>query len=181
MVHDERTPQARLAPAEDEQHAVHIGHGFSTVDLRRVRRYLLLATLVPALLLMVAPVLISLFLSTVFDIDIGTAWIVVSTGVLLAGSVLLVIKTERGLRSYYVLLAHDALVYEFGRSRTFLDLEQVQIVDTESSFLLRIFGLCRLSLHTAGGIVSVSPLPVWVAPVVEEHIQRLSPAASRAS
>ena len=91
----------------------------------------------------------------------------------------LLLTSELRLRSYYFLLAPDALVYEFGKSRTFLALEHVQLVDTEASLLLRFCGLCRLSLHTAGGNVIVSPLPVSVPPVLEERIRQRAPSALR--
>lgn len=181
MVHDERAARARPAPSEAGQHAALIGRGFSEIDLRRVRRYLRLAAVIPPLLLMAVPPLVAWFLLRIFDLEIGAAWTIVPTVLLIIGGAGLFLKSELGLRGYYFLLAQDAMVYEFGRSRTFLDLEQVQIVDSEASLPLRIFGLCRLSLHTAGGIVSVSPLPVWVPPAVEERVHQLTPAASRAS
>jgi membrane protein YdbS with pleckstrin-like domain len=172
MVHDQGIPQARVAPTGVEQRAARFDNGFSEIDLRRVRRYLRLAAVIPALLLVASPVLVAWLLVRFFDVEIGAAWLLIPTGLLIAGAARLLLKSERRLRTYYVQVAHDALVYDLGQSRTFLGLEHVQIIDHEASLLLRLCGLCRLSLHTAGGTVIVSPLPVWVPPVLEERIRQ---------
>jgi membrane protein YdbS with pleckstrin-like domain len=177
MVQDPGHAFERPSQAGEGQRGALIEEGFSEIDLRRVRRYLRLAAVIPALLLIVSPVLVAWLVVGFFETDIDPAWILIPTGLLVAGAAGLLLTSERRLRTYYVHLAPDALVYELGQSRTFLKLEHVQIIDHEASLLLRLCGLCRLSLHTAGGTVIVSPLPVWVPPVLEERIRQRPTAA----
>jgi len=179
MMDSERISPSGDAPVEEWQRVVLSDGGFSEIDLRRVRRYCRLAAAIPAVLLIAAPPLVAWLLTSLTDVDLNDAWIVVITALFAAAGIGRVAIADRRARSYHVLLAPDAVIFEFGGTRTFLELAHVQIVDREASLLLRLCGLCRLSLHTAGGTVIMSPLPVGVPRVLEEFVHALAPATLR--
>jgi uncharacterized membrane protein YdbT with pleckstrin-like domain len=86
---------------------------------------------------------------------------------------------ELRLRSYRLDLTSDAVIFQYGRKRSYVPREHIQLFDTESSILLRIFRLRRCNLHTGGGMVIVSPVPARVASAVEQLIYE-QPAMVRA-
>jgi membrane protein YdbS with pleckstrin-like domain len=80
------------------------------------------------------------------------------------------LRTELRLRSYRLDVTPDAVIFEYGRKRWYVPREHIQLFDTESSILLRIFRLRRCNLHTGGGMVVVSPAPARVASAIERLI-----------
>ena len=89
------------------------------------------------------------------------------------------LRAELRLRSYRLDLTSDAVIFEYGRKRSYVPREHIQLFDTESSILLRIFRLRRCNLHTGGGMVVVSPVPARVASAIERLIYE-QPAMMRA-
>ena len=77
---------------------------------------------------------------------------------------------ELRLRSYRLDLTPDAVIFEYARKRSYVPREHIQLFDTESSILMRIFRLRRCNLHTGGGMVVVSPVPARVASAIERLI-----------
>ena len=85
------------------------------------------------------------------------------------------LRAELRLRSYRLDLTSDAIIFEYGRKRSYVPREHIQLFDIESSILLRIFRLRRCNLHTGGGMVVVSPVPARVASAVTQLIYLSSP------
>jgi membrane protein YdbS with pleckstrin-like domain len=144
-------------------------------DLKRVRLYCRLAAAVQAL----AVVLLALLLSHAF---FGGRWAsgqtLVPLMVVLVVAALLYLRAELRLRSYRLDLTSDAVIFEYGRKRSYVPREHIQLLDSESAILLRLFGLKRCNLHTGGGMVVVSPVPARVASVIERMIYE-QPATMR--
>jgi membrane protein YdbS with pleckstrin-like domain len=91
------------------------------------------------------------------------------------------LRAELRLRSYRLDLTCDAVIFEYGRKRSYVPREHIQLFDTETSILLRIFRLRRCNLHTGGGMVVVSPVPARVAAAIERLIYlKEQPATMRA-
>jgi membrane protein YdbS with pleckstrin-like domain len=148
-------------------------------DLKQVRLYGRLAAVIQAL----ATILLALAASRLAMLLLGGRWgsgqtLVAMTAVVAAAAVN-VLRAELRLRSYRLDLTADAVIFEYGRRRSYVPREHVQLFDTESSLLLRRFGLRRCSLHTGGGTVVVSPAPARVAAAIERLIYE-QPAALRA-
>lgn len=139
-------------------------------DLRSVRLYGRLAAAISALAL-VLTALVAYWLSIRL---FGRHWDFGQT--LIACSVVLIVaavsylRAELRLRSYRLELTSDAVVFEYGRTRSYIPREHVQLLDTETSILLRVFRLRRCCLHTGGGSVIVSPVPAHLVTAVERLI-----------
>jgi membrane protein YdbS with pleckstrin-like domain len=139
-------------------------------DLKGVRLYFRLAAAVRALAL----VLLILFLIWIFTLLFGLHWnsrqTLVPLTVAVVAAALYYLRAELRLRSYRLDLTPDAVIFEYGRKRSYVPREHIQLFDTESSILLRIFRLRRCNLHTGGGMVVVSPVPARVASAIERLI-----------
>jgi membrane protein YdbS with pleckstrin-like domain len=148
-------------------------------DLERVRLYCRLAAAIRAL----AVVLLALFVIWISIRLLGGQWdsrqTLVPLTVVLVAAALYYLLAELRLRSYRLDLTSDAVIFEYGRKRSYVPREHIQLFDTESSILLRIFRLRRCNLHTGGGMVVVSPVPARVASAVERLIYE-QPATMRA-
>jgi membrane protein YdbS with pleckstrin-like domain len=143
-------------------------------DLKRVRLYFRLAAAVRAL----AVVLLALFVIWIPTLFFGWHWnsrqTLVPLTVALIAAAAYYLWAELRLRSYRLDLTSDAVIFEYGRKRSYVPREHIQLFDTESSILLRIFLLRRCNLHTGGGMVVVSPVPARVASAVERLIYEQS-------
>jgi membrane protein YdbS with pleckstrin-like domain len=139
-------------------------------DLKGVRLYFRLATAIRALAL----VLLALFVIWISIRLFGGQWnsrqTLVPLTVVLVAAALYYLLAELRLRSYRLDLTSDAVIFEYGRKRSYVPREHIQLFDTESSILLRIFRLRRCNLHTGGGMVVVSPVPARVASTIERLI-----------
>jgi membrane protein YdbS with pleckstrin-like domain len=148
-------------------------------DLKGVRLYFRLAAAIRAL----AVVLLALFVIWISTLLFGWHWnsrqALVPLTVAVVGAALYYLLAELRLRSYRLDLTADAVIFEYGRKRSYVPREHVQLFDTESSILLRIFRLRRCNLHTGGGMVVVSPVPARAASAIERLIYE-QPAMMRA-
>ena len=148
-------------------------------DLRRVRLYCRLAAAIPAL----AVVLLALVVIWIWTLLFGGKWsssqALVALAVVLIAAALSCLRAELRLRSYRLDLTPDAVIFEYGRKRSYVPREHIQLFDSETSILLRIFRLRRCNLHTGGGTVIISPVPARVASAVEQLIYE-QPAQMRA-
>ena len=97
-------------------------------------------------------------------------WVAGLTIALVLVGLLLYIKGMQRLHGYQLLLSDDGLIFSFGGVRTRIRLDQAQLMDLESSLLLGKFHLNRLNLHTAGGMVAISPVPEAIARNIEQRI-----------
>jgi membrane protein YdbS with pleckstrin-like domain len=159
------------------------GHGSEIVvygdDLKGVRLYGRLAAAMSALA-MVLLALVVLWISTrLFSWRWDSRQTLVLLIVVLVAAAVNVLRAELRLRSYRLDLTADAVIFEYGRTRWYVPREHIQLFDTETSILLRIFRLRRCNLHTGGGMVVVSPVPARVAAAVERLISE-QPAMVRA-
>jgi membrane protein YdbS with pleckstrin-like domain len=148
-------------------------------DLKGVRLYFRLAAAIRAL----AVVLLALFVIWISTLLFGWHWnsrqTLVPLTVAVVAAALYYLLAELRLRSYRLDLTSDAVIFQYGRKRSYVPREHIQLFDTESSILLRIFRLRRCNLHTGGGMVVVSPVPARVASAVEQLIYE-QPAMVRA-
>jgi membrane protein YdbS with pleckstrin-like domain len=148
-------------------------------DLKGVRLYFRLAAAIRAL----AVVLLALFVIWISTLLFGWHWnsrqTLVPLTVTVVAAALYYLLAELRLRSYRLDLTSDAVIFQYGRKRSYVPREHIQLFDTESSILLRIFRLRRCNLHTGGGMVIVSPVPARVASAVEQLIYE-QPAMVRA-
>jgi membrane protein YdbS with pleckstrin-like domain len=139
-------------------------------DLKRVRLYFRLAAVIRAL----AVLLLALFGIWISLRLFGWHWssrqTLVPLTVAVVAAAVYCLLAELRLRSYRLDLTPDAVIFEYGRKRSYVPREHIQLFDTESSILLRIFRLRRCNLHTGGGMVVVSPVPARVASAVERLI-----------
>src|SRR5687768_12588348 len=148
-------------------------------DLEGVRLYCRLAAAIAALavgLLGLVAIWISIRL---FDLHWRPDQTLLPLAVVRVAAALSYLRAELRLRRYRLDLTTDAVIFEYGRKRSYVPREHIQLFDTESSILLRIFRLRRCNLHTGGGMVVVSPVPARVASAVERLIYE-QPATMRA-
>jgi membrane protein YdbS with pleckstrin-like domain len=104
------------------------------------------------------------------DDDLGatqTQALLIAAGI---AAVVYYLRAELRLRSYALDLTSDAVLFEYGFKRSYVPIANIQLVDTESTFLLRRFRLSRVNLHTGGGMVVVSPVPTPAAAAIERAI-----------
>ena len=138
------------------------------LNTNRVRLYCRLAAAIPAFLMVISPILIAWAIHAYFDVKPGSIWVVIPSVLLILLGIWRFIKGELRLQSYHLLLSQDGVIFEYGRARTRLLFDQVQLMDRETSLLLGKFHLIRLNLYTAGGMVTLSPVPVEVAQTIEQ-------------
>lgn len=138
------------------------------LSTNQVRRYCRLAATIPAFLMLVSPILIAWALHAFFDVKPGSIWVVIPSVLLVLLGIWRFIQGELRLRRYHLLLTEDGVIFEYGSARTRLLFKQVQLMDRETSLLLGKFQLIRLNLYTAGGMISLSPVPVGVARTIEQ-------------
>jgi membrane protein YdbS with pleckstrin-like domain len=172
---DSPTPPLITGEVHDSEFVVHRD------DLKGVRLYIRLAAAIRAL----AVVLLALVVIWIFIRLFGGQWASGPTLVLLTVAVVAAavyyLLAELRLRSYRLDLTSDAVIFEYGRKRSYVPRGHIQLFDVESSILLRIFRLRRCNLHTGGGMVVVSPVPARVASEVERLIYfKEQPAMARA-
>jgi membrane protein YdbS with pleckstrin-like domain len=168
-----QTPTPITGEAHDSEIVVH------RRDLKGARLYFRLAAAIPAL----AVVLLALFVIWISTLLFGWHWntrqTLVPLAVAVVAAALYYLWAELRLRSYRLDLTPDAVIFEYGRKRSYVPREHIQLFDIESSILLRIFRLRRCNLHTGGGMVVVSPVPARVASAIERLIYE-QPAMMRA-
>ena len=143
---------------------------FSAVDTQHIARYCRLASGIPAALIVACAILTGWALHAFLDITFVSIWVAGVTIALALVGLLMYIKGMQRLRSYQLLLSDEGLIFSFGGVRTRIRLDQVQLMDLESSLLLGRFHLNRLNLHTAGGMVAISPVPEETARNIEQRI-----------
>lgn len=137
-------------------------------DLRRVRRYCRLTAALSSLTLFLVALAGAWLLGRWFD----TPWDG-SAGPFVVASLLAAARfalAEARLRTYDVQLTDTAVIFAYGRRRVYLPIAHLQLIDTESSPLLRPMGLGRCVLHTAGGMVNISPVPVRFVSAMEHSM-----------
>ena len=139
-------------------------------DLKGVRLYSRLAAAIAALSVLLLG-LVAIWLSTlIFGWRWGSGQTLIPLTVVLVAAAVSYLRAELRLRSYRLDLTADAVIFAYGRKRSYVPREHIQLFDTESSILLRIFRLRRCNLHTGGGMVIVSPVPARVASAIERLI-----------
>jgi membrane protein YdbS with pleckstrin-like domain len=148
-------------------------------DLKGVRLYGRLAAAIRALAVVLLA-LIAIWISLrLFDWHWTSRQTLVLLTVAVVAAAVSYLLAELRLRSYRLDLTPDAVIFAYGRKRSYVPREHIQLFDTESSILLRIFRLRRCNLHTGGGMVIVSPVPARVAAAIERLIYE-QPAMMRA-
>ena len=166
---DIQTPRLITEDVHDSEIVVHRD------DLKMVRLYCRLAAAMQAL----AVVLLALFVIWIsmrlFDWHWSSRQTLVSLTVVLVVAAVNYLRAELRLRSYRLDLSSDVVMFEYGRKRSYVPREHIQLFDTESSILLRIFRLRRCNLRTGGGTVVVSPVPAHVASAIERLIYEQPP------
>jgi membrane protein YdbS with pleckstrin-like domain len=148
-------------------------------DLKGVWMYCRLAAAIRALAMVLLAVFVIWISNLLFNRHWTSGQALVPLTVVLVAAAVYYLLAELRLRSYRLDLTSDAVIFQYGRKRSYVPLEHIQLFDTESSILLRIFRLRRCNLHTGGGMVVVSPVPARVASAVERLIYD-QPAKMRA-
>lgn len=151
----------------------------SSDDLKRVRLYRRLAAAISALAMVLAAVFVIWIAIRLFGGQWDSGRTLVALTVVVVAAAVSYLRAELRLRSYRLDLTAEAVIFEYGRKRWYVPREHIQLFDTESSILLRMFGLKRCNLHTGGGMVIVSPAPARVASAIEQLIYE-QPATIRA-
>ncbi len=136
-------------------------------DIRRVRLYCRVTALLKAITTFLLVLVFAWLLDRWLDIpwvgDGNLRPVLVATVVGAARFAL----SEMRLRTYDIRLDAGAVTYAYGRKHYYLPIMHLQLVDTESSPLLRPMGLGRCVLHTAGGMVIISPVPIRFVAAME--------------
>ncbi len=135
-------------------------------DLRRVRLYSRLAAAMSSLALFVLALAGAWLLDRWLDLPWDG-----SAGPLIVASLLAATRfalAEARLRTYDIHLTDTAVTFSHGRRHVYLPIVHLQLIDSESSPLLRPMGLSRCVLHTAGGMVIISPVPVRFVTAMEQ-------------
>ena len=148
-------------------------------DLKGVRLYCRLAAVISALAVVLVGLVVIWISILLFDGHWDSRQTLVLFAVVLVAAAVSYLRAELRLRSYRLDLTADAVIFAYGRKRSYVPREHIQLFDTESSILLRIFRLRRCNLHTGGGMVVVSPVPARVASAIERLIYE-QPATMRA-
>lgn len=159
-------PSPRLV-TEDVQVPDIVVHGD---DLKRVRLYCRLAAAIPAAAVVLLALLVVRLPIQFLDGRWSFGQTLIPLAVAIVAGAVLYLRAELRLRSYHLDLIPAAVVFEIGRKRSYVPREHIQLFDSESSILLRLFGLRRCNLHTSGGTVVVSPAPARVASAIERMI-----------
>ncbi len=166
---DSQTPRHITEKVYGSEIVVHRG------DLNRVRLYCRLAAAIPALTVVLLALFVIWISILLFDLPWDFGQTLVPLTVVLVAAAVYYLRAELRLRSYRLDLTPDAVIFEYGRKRSYVPREHIQLFDTESSILLRIFRLRRCNLHTGGGMAVVSPVPAHVAAAIERLIYEQPP------
>jgi membrane protein YdbS with pleckstrin-like domain len=134
-------------------------------DIRRVRLYSRMAAMVSALTLFLLIVGGDWLLDRWVDPPWGGSAPLIAAALLASARLGL---AEMRLRTYDVRVANGAVSFTYGRKHYYLPIAHLQLIDTESSPLLRPLGLSRCILHTAGGMVVISPVPIRFVSAIEQ-------------
>lgn len=148
-------------------------------DFKRVRLYCRLAAAITAAAVVLLALVVLWSSILLFDGRWDSGLTLGPLTVVLVAAAVSYLRAELRLRSYRLDLTPDAVIFEYGRTRSYVPREHIQLFDTESSILLRVFRLRRCNLHTGGGMVVVAPVPARVASAVERLIDQ-QPAIARA-
>lgn len=140
-------------------------------DIGRVRMYCRATAALKA----IGTFLLVLFVAWLLDRWLDTPWsgggnvrpVLVAT-LIGAGRFAL---AEVRLRTYDIRLGAGAVTFTYGRKHYYLPVTHLQLIDTETSPLLRPMGLSRCVLHTAGGMVIISPVPVRFVSAIEQAMR----------
>jgi membrane protein YdbS with pleckstrin-like domain len=170
---DIQTPRLGTEEVHGSEFVVHRG------DFKWVRLYSRLAAAIRALAMVLLAVFVIWISNLLFNRHWTSGQALVPLTVVLVAAAVYYLLAELRLRSYRLDLTSDAVIFQYGRKRSYVPREHIQLFDTESSILLRIFRLRRCNLHTGGGMVIVSPVPARVASAVEQLIYE-QPAMVRA-
>jgi membrane protein YdbS with pleckstrin-like domain len=139
-------------------------------DLKGVRLYCRLAAAIASLALVLLAIFVLWISNQLFERHWDSGQTLVLLTVVLVVAAVNYLRAELRLRSYRLDLTPDAVIFEYGRKRSYVPREHIQLFDTETSILLRIFRLRRCNLHTGGGMVVVSPVPARVATAITRLI-----------
>ena len=147
-------------------------------DIRRVRLYSRLAAAWSSLILLLAVLAGAWLLGRWVDVpwDGGTGPFIAATLLAAARFAL----SEARLRTYNIQLNDSAVTFAHGRKHYYLPIAHLQLIDTESSPLLRPMGLSRCILHAAGGMVVISPVPVRFVSAIEQAMREQHPGQPNA-
>ena len=180
-----RNPLASTAPLDIQPPRLitEDGHGSEFVvhrdDIKGVRLYCRLAAAISALAMVLVVVFVIWLSIQLFNGQWNSGRALVPLTVVVVAAAFSYLRAELRLRSYRLDLTADAVIFEYGRKRWYVPREHIQLFDTESSILLRLFRLKRCNLHTGGGMVVVSPVPAHIAAAIERLIYE-QPATTRA-
>jgi membrane protein YdbS with pleckstrin-like domain len=161
---DSPTPPLITGEVHDSEIVVHRD------DLKGVRLYIRLAAAIRALAVLLLVLFVNWISLRLFGWHWNSRQTLVPLTVAVVAAAVYYLLAELRLRSYRLDLTPDAVIFEYGRKRSYVPREHIQLFDIESSILLRIFRLRRCNLHTGGGMVVVSPVPARVASAVERLI-----------
>ena len=165
---DLQTPPRITGEVHDSEIVVHRD------DLEKVRLYFRLAAAIRVLAVVLLTSIVIWIPIQFFDWHWNSRRTLVLLTVAVVAAAAYYLLVELRLRSYRLDLTSDAVIFEYGRKRSYVPREHIQLFDTESSILLRIFRLRRCNLHTGGGMVVVSPVPARVATSIERLIYEQS-------
>ena len=134
-------------------------------DIRRVRRYSRIAAALSSLTLFLLVLGVAWLLGRWIDLPFGG-----SAGPAIAATLIAAARfgiAEARLRTYDIRLTGTAVTFTYGRRHIYLPIAHLQLIDTETSPLLRPLGLGRCILHTAGGMAVISPVPIRFVSALE--------------
>lgn len=159
-------PIAVISAAED-QAAPKLRHD----DIRRVRLYCRATAILKAITTFLLVLLFAWLLDRWLDIPwVGGGDVRPVLVATLIGAARFALSEMR-LRTYDIRLGGGAVTFTYGRKHYYLPIAHLQLIDAETSPLLRPMGLSRSILHTAGGMVIISPVPVRFVSAIE-HAMR---------
>ena len=167
---EEQASRPVVADRSDSDSVIH------RADVRQVQLYCRLAAAVSALAFSLAALGLLWLATRLVHWRGDSRQTLLAFMVVVAAAGVLYLRAEMRVRSYRLELTADAVVFAIGRTRACVPREHIQLLDTESSILLRIFRLKRCRLHTGGGTIIVSPVPASAAAAIERLISE-RPAA----
>lgn len=140
-------------------------------DYRAMRLYSRLAAAIPALIAILLALLVAWIYVVLYDGQWRSRETLAPLSLIVLAAAFYA-RAELRLRSFDLVFEPDAIMFAYGSKRSYVPLRNIQLVDAESSILLRMFRLRRCNLHTGGGTVIVSPVPVRVAEAIVQAIER---------
>jgi uncharacterized membrane protein YdbT with pleckstrin-like domain len=139
-------------------------------DVGRVRLYVRLAAALHALMMVLMAFVVAWVATLVFDAHWRALEIAVPLAAVAIIAAVRYLLAELRLSTYRLDLTANAVIFEYGRRRSYVPREHIQLFDTESSILLRFFGLRHCNLHTGGGVVILSPVPARITTAIERLV-----------